>query len=178
MKAKHLFLITALLFSFTFAAAAQPKGETTTVKVFFHDDKNDPETMDCNKAAPATRTIPKTGSVATAALLELFKGSRPEEAKQFSGFGPPETDGILKSVNVRNGTAYVNFTERLTAQMGNATSSCGSGFFAMTDATLMQFPTVKKVVYAVEGNTNEFYEWAQVGECPHGKKHCARANFK
>ena len=149
-----------------------------TVKVFFHDDKRDPETLDCNKAAPAIRALPKTASVATAALLELFKGPRPEESKDFSGFGPPETDGILKGVNIKNGTAYVNFTERLTAQMGNATSSCGSGFFSMTDATLMQFPTIKKVVYAVEGNTNEFYEWVQVGECPHGKKHCARANFK
>ena len=178
MKTKSIFLAIVLCLSCSFAVAAQSKGETMTVKVFFHDDKRDPETLDCNKAAPAIRTIPKTASVASAVLLELFKGPRPEEAKEFSGFGPPETDGILKSVNIKNGTAYVNFTERLTAQMGNATSSCGSGFFAMTDATLMQFPTVKMVVYAVEGNTNEFYEWAQVGECPHGKKHCARANFK
>ncbi len=177
MKIAIAILLAAIVTSSYTSVAAQ-KADTMTVKVFFHDDKRDPETLDCNKAAPAIRTIPKTASVATAALLELFKGPRPEESKDFSGFGPPETDGILKSVNIKNGTAYVNFTERLTVQMGNATSSCGSGFFSMTDATLMQFPTIKKVVYAVEGNTNEFYEWVQVGECPHGKKHCARANFK
>lgn len=178
MKMKHIFSITVLVFMCTFAAWAQLKTETMTVKVYFHDDKSDPESLDCNKAAPVTRMIPKTASVATAALREMLKGPRPEEEKDFSGFGPPETDGILKSINVKNGTAYVNFTTRLTKQMGNATSSCGSGFFAMTDATLMQFPTIKKVVYAVEGDTEEFYGWAQVGECPHGKKHCAAANFR
>lgn len=169
-------MITVLLCSG--GVAAQSKSETMTVKVYFHDDKRDPESLDCKKAAAATRKIPKTASVATAALLEMLKGPRPEEAKDFSGFGPPETDGILKSVNVKNGTAYVNFTTRLTKQMGDATSSCGSGFFAMTDATLMQFPTIKKVVYAVEGDTEEFYGWVQVGDCPYGKKHCARENFK
>jgi len=154
------------------------KGETMTVKVFFHPDKLDPEWDDCNKVLPVARTIPKAAAVATATLQELLKGPTADEAKEFSGFGPPETAGILKSVNIKNGTAYVNFTERLPVQMGNAATSCGGGFFAMTDATLMQFPTIKKVIYAVEGSTNDFYEWAQVGECPHGKKHCARSNFK
>lgn len=154
------------------------KAGTMSVKVFFHPDKLDPEWNDCTAVAPVSRTIPKTPAVATAALKELLKGPTQEEAKEFSGFGPPETDGILKSVNVRNGTAYVNFTKRAFAQMGNATTSCGGGFFSMIDATLMQFPTIKKVVYAVEGNTNDFYEWVQVGECPHGRRHCARTNFK
>jgi spore germination protein GerM len=178
MKVKQFLLIGSAFLFFTAIVGAQPKGGTMTVKVFFHDDKSDPEVLDCNKPAPAIRSIPKTASVATAALHELFKGPSVEEAKTMSGFGPPETDGILKSVNVKSGTAYVNFTGRLTAQMGNATTSCGSGFFSMVEATLKQFPTIKKVVYAVEGDTNEFYEWAQVGECPHGRKHCSKSNFK
>ncbi|MBA3351253.1 MAG: hypothetical protein H0U23_02290, partial [Blastocatellia bacterium] len=62
-------------------------------------------------------------------------------------------------------------------QMGNATTSCGGGFFSMVDATLMQFPTIKKVYYAIEGSTNDFYEWVQVGECPYSKKICASTNF-
>ena len=178
MKMKTLFFVSVLILGCGLIAAGQTKSETMTVKVFFHDSKRDPEVLDCTRAAPATRRIPKTASVATAALLELFKGPLLDEAKDFSGFGPPETDGILKTVNVKNGTAYVNFTKRLTTQMGNATSSCGSGFFAMTDATLLQFPTIKKVVYAVEGDTEEFYGWVQVGECPHCKKHCSSVNFK
>lgn len=127
---------------------------------------------------PVKRTIAKTPSVATAALNELLKGPTDEEAKAYSGFGPPETDGILRSINVKNRTAYVNFTKRMFVQMGNATTSCGGGFFSMTDATLMQFSTIKKVVYAVEGSTSDFYEWVQVGGCPYGRMHCARSNFK
>ncbi len=167
-----------LLFTLFLPIVVGQKAETTTVKVFFHPDKVDPQWEDCKKVLPVSRTIPKTASVATAALKELLKGPTPEEAKDFSGFGPPETNGILKSVNLKNGTAYVNFTKLAFRQMGNATSSCGGGFFAMTDATLMQFPTINKVVYAVEGSTNDFYEWVQVGECPYSKKDCARSNFK
>ena len=170
-------LLTLLLFVPITAVVAQ-NAETMTVKVYFHPDKLDPDVLNCSMAHPVTRVIPKTSKVATAALEELLKGPTTEEAKEFSGFGPPETTGILKSVNVKNGTAYVNFTKRALTQMGNATTSCGSGFFAMTDATLMQFPTIKRVVYAIEGDTDEFYGWVQVGDCPHGKKHCSRRNFK
>jgi hypothetical protein len=77
---------------------------------------------------------------------------------------------------VNSGGAYVNFTKRVYEQMGNATSSCGGGFFSMIEATLKQFPTIKKVYYAIEGNTNDFYNWVQVGECPHGR-HCKASNF-
>ncbi|MCC6328840.1 MAG: GerMN domain-containing protein [Acidobacteria bacterium] len=174
MKLARLFLFLLILTPSTFAQRA----ETMAVKVYFHPDKLDPEWNDCTKVHPVNRTIPKTTSVAMAALNELLKGPIGEEAKAFSGFGPPETDGILRSVNVKNRTAYVNFTKRMLMQMGNATTSCGGGFFSMTDATLMQFPTIKKVVYAVEGSTSDFYEWVQVGECPYGRTHCARSNFK
>ena len=171
-----LLCLTLFVISLAGPALAQ-KAETMTITVFFHPDKIDPEWDDCQKVAPVKRTIPKTASVATAALQELFKGPTEAEKKEYSGFGPPETNGILKSVNVKNRSAYVNFTKAVYEQMGNATTSCGGGFFSMVDATLMQFPTIKNVYYAVEGNTNEFYEWVQVGECPHGKRHCASANF-
>ena len=159
-------------------AVFSQKEETITVKVYFHPDKLDPEWMDCNKVQAVTRTIPRTAAVATAALEELFKGPTPEEKKEYTGFGSPDTTGILKNVNVKNGVAYVNFTDRLFEQMGTASTSCGGGFFSMIEATLKQFPTIKKVVYAVEGNTNDFYEWAQVGECPFSKKLCSASNFR
>lgn len=173
MKLSCLILI---VLAFAVPVFAQ-KTETMTIKVYFHPDKTDPEWDDCQKVAPVKRTIPKTASVATAALNELLKGPTAAEAKEYSGFAPPETNGILRSVRVKNGAAFVNFTKAVYQQMGNATTSCGGGFFSMVEATLMQFPTIKKVYYAVEGNTNDFYEWVQVGECPHGKKICAATNF-
>jgi spore germination protein GerM len=158
---------------------AQPDGRIT-IKLYFHNEKLNPNMEDCNKVFPVTRRIPRTTGVARAALEELFRGTTAEEeSRKFSGFPPADTAGILKSVNVKNGAAYVNFTSRMFEQMGNATTSCGgSAFFSMVEKTLMQFPTIKKVYYAVDGNTDEFYEWVQVGECPYGRRHCARSNFK
>lgn len=154
------------------------KASTMTIKVFFHNEKLNPEMLDCNKAFPTNRTIPKTTATARAALDELFKGVTEEEkAKGFWSFDRESTTGIVKSLNVKNKAAYLNFTKRAFETLGNATTSCGGGFFAMVEKTLTQFPTIKKVYYAVEGNSNDFYEWAQVGECPYGK-HCAKSNFK
>ena len=165
-----------LLLAFAASASAQA-AETMTIKLFFHPDKLDPQWEDCRKVVAVKRTIPKTAAVATAALNELLKGPTAAEAKEYSGFGPPETNGILKSVKVKNGAAYVNFSKVVYEQMGSASTSCGGGFFSMVEATLMQFPTIKNVYYAIEGNSDDFYEWVQVGECPNGKKHCASSNF-
>ena len=155
------------------------KAEMMTIKLYFHKEKLNPGMEDCNKVFPVTRRIPKTTAVATATLQELLKGTtKEEEAKKFSSFSPEETAGIFKSVSVKNRAAYVNFTKRVYLQMGNATTSCGGGFFAMVEETLYQFPTIKKVYYAIEGNSNDFYDWVQVGDCPYSKKHCASSNFK
>ena len=173
-KMKQLYLLLIILV-FSSPLFAQ-KTDTMTIKVYFHSTKIDPDWNDCNKVYPVTRTIPKTTAVAAAALQELMKGTTAQEAKDFAGFSPDETKGILKSVKVKNGAAYVNFTKALQDQMGTAASSCGGGFFSMVVKTLLQFPTIKKVYYAIEGNANDFYEWIQLGECPYGR-HCASINF-
>jgi spore germination protein GerM len=155
-------------------------GREMTIKVYFHNEKLNSNMEDCSKVFPVTRKIPKTSSVATAALNELFRGTTPEEeAKQFSAFPAADTNGILKTVTVKNRVAFVNFNSRVLTQMGNATTSCGgAAFFGQVEKTLTQFPTIKRVIYAVEGNTDEFYEWVQVGECPYGKKLCGETNFR
>jgi spore germination protein GerM len=177
-KNMKLFTLAAVLLCFATVTFAQ-KQQTTTIKLYFSNEKFNPNMQDCNKVYPVTRQIPKTKAVATAALEELFKGTnKDEEAKGFGSFTPTETAGVLKSVNIKNGAAYVNFDKRVYEQLGTATTSCGgSQFFSMVEETLQQFTTIKKVYYAVERNTNDFYEWVQVGECPYGR-HCAKSNFK
>lgn len=177
MKMKP-FLVALVILMITTAAYGQST-KTMNIKVFFSNEKLNPNIDDCNKVFPVSRTIPKTTAVAKAALEELFKGvTKEEEAKGYGSIPPAESNGILKSINVKNGAAYVNFTNRVLEQMGTATTSCGGGqYFGMIEKTLTQFPTIKKVYYAVEGNTNEFYEWVQVGECPYGR-HCRKSNFK
>lgn len=162
----------------SFVAFAQ-KSQTMTIKIYLSNEKLNPNIDDCNKVFPVSRKIKKTTATAKVALEELFKGAtKEEETKGYSGMPTEATNGILKSINIKNGAAYVNFNKVVLEQMGTATTSCGGGqYWGMFERTLMQFSTIKKVYYAVDGNTNDFYEWVQVGECPYGK-HCSKTNFK
>jgi spore germination protein GerM len=167
-----------LVFAFTFVSFGQ-KTNTITVKLYFLNEKFDPNLEDCNKVLAITRTIPKTKSVAKAALEELFKGVTPEEsAKGYVSFSPEETKGILKSIKIKNKAAYINFKKTVYDQLGTATTSCGGGFFASVEETLFQFPTIKKVFYAIEGSPADFYEWVQVGERPKELKNCSGKDFE
>lgn len=171
----NLFVLVLVALAFVLPAFGQ---NTTTIKVYFHNEKFNPNQQDCTKVFPTTRTIPKTKAVARAALDELFKGVTPEEEKnEFGSFPAENTKDILKGLNVKRGVAYVNFNKSVYEKLGNTTSSCGGGFYSTIDATLKQFPTIKTVVYAIEGSTADFYDWQQVGECPHPKKLCLRSNF-
>ena len=80
----RIFTLFALVLMFGVIAQAQ-KTQTMTIKVFFHSEKLNPEMLDCTKAFPTTRKIPKTSAPARAALDELFKGVTDEEKAQ--GFG-------------------------------------------------------------------------------------------
>lgn len=173
-----IIIAAAMVMAFTVAAWPQQTG-TTTINVYFLNSKDDPDLLDCTAVKPTPRTIPKTQAIARAALEELFKGVTPEEeAKGFTSFPAEDTRGVLKSINIKRGVAYVNFNPIVYEKMGNATSSCGSGWFSSIEATLTQFPTVKKVFYAVDGDVAGFYDWVQVGECPKELKNCDNRNFK
>ncbi|MBX3244261.1 MAG: GerMN domain-containing protein [Acidobacteria bacterium] len=171
------FLTICFIAVVTVGAFAQ-KTETMTIKVYFLNTINDPDLDDCQDVKPTERKIPKTTGVAKAALEELFKGVTPEEEKKgFVSFSPEETSGILKSINIKNGAAYINFDKIVYKKMGSATTSCGGGFFSSIEATLKQFPTIKKVFYAIERSPADFYDWVQVGECPEELKNCDNRNF-
>lgn len=174
--------MTKMIFGILLFSVATAFGQTQStmpVKVFFHNEKLNPNQDDCRKVYPTTRTIPKTKAVARAALDELFKGTTDEERKdEFWSFPSEDTKDIVKSLNVKGGVAFLNFKKIVFEKLGNTTSSCGGGFYSSIESTLKQFPAVKEVVYAVEGNANNFYEWVQVGECPHPKRLCAPSNFR
>ena len=168
---------TFLLFILALASFGQ-KAESTTIKIYFLNEKSDPNLEDCRNVKPTERVILKTAGIARASLEELFKGvTREEKAKGFVSFSPDETSGILKGLNIKRGSAYVNFNKVVYEKLGSATSSCGGGFFSSIEATLKQFPTIKKVFYAIEGSPKDFYDWVQVGECPEELRNCDGRNF-
>ncbi len=166
-----------MLLVLTLVSSAQ-KADTMPIRLYFLNEKTNPNLEDCRAVQSVSRKIPKTKAVASAALVELFKGVTPEEAKNgFVSFTPEETKGILKSIKIKNKNAYINFNKVVYEQMGNATTSCGGGFFSSIEKTLSQFPTIKKVFYAIEGNPADFYDWVQVGECPKELKNCSGKDF-
>lgn len=132
-------------------------GPGATVRIFFSPESN----PTCANVTPVRRDVPDTRAIATAALHELFKGpTAQEEARGLGSFFGPDTTGLLRSVHVTDGVAYVDLDD--ITHINNVSTSCGSSMFlAQMDATLKQFPTVRQTVYAMEGDPEAFYTFLQ-----------------
>jgi spore germination protein GerM len=175
---KTLSLLTLLLLFLAPVSYSQTR-QTMKIKLFLPNTKRD--SGDCSvKVYPVTRMIPQTDAVARAALEQLFAGPNSEEkGKGFYSDFSEATKSFLISVNVKNKVAYVNLRDLTsTSSIGNFTTSCGgSNFFGQVENTLKQFPSIKKVFFAMEGDPSLFYDWMQMGECPEELKNCDASNF-
>lgn len=151
--------------------------ELMTVNVFFSNSELDPE-VSCNKVFPIERKIPKTQAVAEVALEELFKGpTEVEKSQGYISWFSQETKDILRNVKIENNTAYVNLKD-IRQIIPNVSTSCGSAeFLAEVETTLKQFPTVNKVIIAIDGKPSTFYEWIQIG-CAKENNYCDETPFK
>jgi len=128
--------------------------ETIKVKVYFNNDKMDPE-FSCNKVFPVEREVPKTQAVARAALEELLKGATEEEKNQ--GFFTSINSGVkIQSLSIKDGVAKVDFDEQLEFQVGG---SCRvAAIRAQITQTLKQFPTVDNVIISINGRTEDILQ--------------------
>lgn len=141
----------------------------THFAVFFNNDRLARDPADCSAVFPVRRSVPKTTAVATAALGQLFAGPTPEEREAgYRSYFSTATAGLLKAVRIQSGTAYVDLND-LRGALSGATSSCGAAEFrSQVERTLLQFPTVDRVIYAIDGEPRTFYEWMN--------EPCGRAN--
>lgn len=171
-----ILLLSLLFFVFTNVHAQR---QTMKIKLYFPNSKFDKP--DCSVPVhPTLRTVVKTSTVAKTALEQLFAGpTSDEKAKGFYSDFSEDTKSLLISVNIKNRNAYVNLRDLTgTTSIGNFTTSCGgSNFFGQVEKTLRQFPTVRKVFFAFEGDPSHFYDWMQIGECPRELKNCDASNF-
>jgi hypothetical protein len=99
------------------------------------------------KLGVAERQVPRTAAVARTALQALCGG--PNAAEQAAGLGTAIPDGTeLRGITVKDGAATVDLT---------AAYATGGGSLSMTARvaqvvyTLTQFPTVKSVSFALDG---------------------------
>jgi hypothetical protein len=73
------------------------------------------------------------------------------------------TANTLISFRIQNQTAYINLKD-LRQIIPNASASCGSAaFFSEVEATVKQFGTVKRIIFALDSSPKDFYEWMQIG---------------
>lgn len=128
--------------------------ETQIVKVYFNNDQLDPE-FSCNKVFPVERKIIKTQAVAKAALEELLKGPIQQDKDQ--GYLTNINNGVLiQSLNITDGTAFVDFNDQLEYQVGG---SCHvAAIRAQITETLKQFPTVQNVIISINGRTEDILQ--------------------
>lgn len=115
----------------------------------------------CTSVNARSRTVVFPG-VLRGALTQLLRGPTPAERRAgYGGWFSSRTAGALAGVRIARGTAYVDFHD-LRRLIPNASSSCGSALLlAQLDRTALQFPTVRRTVYSIEGRRSVFYEWLQ-----------------
>jgi hypothetical protein len=123
-----------------------------TVKVFFPNNRKDPQALDCQSVFSVDRVIDKTEAVARAAVEQLLQGPTP--AEKASGYFSSINDGVkIKSLVINNGIAKIDFDKKIEDKLGG---SCRvSAIRSQISQTLKQFPTVKEVIISVEGNVEE-----------------------
>lgn len=131
------------------------KVSAMTVKVFFGNQRLDPQVSDCNKVFAVNRRIPQTQSVARAALTELLKGPTSDEGRNgyFSSINP----GVkIQKLTITNGVARVDFDATLEQSVGG---SCRvAAIRAEITQTLKQFSTVKSVIISINGRTEDILQ--------------------
>ncbi|HYO48227.1 MAG TPA: GerMN domain-containing protein [Chloroflexia bacterium] len=141
---------------------------TQRVKLYWVDPDKAADAVNVEDAlVPVERVIPRTERVGTAALEELLWGPDPR-VKAFAGFGTsiPLPDKVLSypvhhpdwgprvrllKLEIKNGVAIPDFSREIGAYGGG--SSQVRFIYGQIAATLKQFPSVKQVVVAVEGET-------------------------
>jgi hypothetical protein len=107
--------------------------------------------QDCEKVYALGREYEQTAGVADQAMRELLRGPTEEERK--GGYGTEIPNGTrLLSIRISNGIASVNFS----AELNRGGGACHvAAVRAQIESTLRQFPSVKRVVIASDGNSME-----------------------
>lgn len=138
--------------------ALPPASGRAEVKVFM--PRGGPG-LSCARVYPLRRTV-TTPAVLTGAMRALLAGPTTAERRRgFDGWFSSKTADKLRTVRVRDGVAYVDFSD-FRRVIPNASSSCGSALLlAQLDNTARQFPSVRRAVYSFNGDRRAFYEWLQ-----------------
>lgn len=115
----------------------------------------------CSETVAVSRSV-QGPAVLFGALEALLAGPTSEELDDgLASFFSDDTAGALRSVEIVDGTALIDFTD-FTGNIPNASTSCGSSILLrQLDRTALQFPTVERTLYSFNGDVDAFYYWLQ-----------------
>jgi germination protein M len=124
------------------AASPAPEG-TTVVRAYFHLSEGTEAGL-----VPILREVPATKAVATAAITELLAGPPESERGVMSSAVPAGTR--LLALTIKSGVATVDLSSEFESGGGTASINIRLGQVVYT---LTQFPTVKSVLFRIDGET-------------------------
>ncbi len=129
-------------------ARATATSETDSVPRVLFFPSQQTSGSDCDRVVALERRIPRTVAVARVLVEALIHGPTELEAKK--GFSTPFPPGSeLRSINLRDGVATVDFNERLQ----NAGGSCRAiAIRAAVEQTLLALPGIRSVVITAGGS--------------------------
>ena len=124
------------------APSASPEG-TTVVRAYFIFGGN----QGVSGPVPVLRTVPATKAVAGAAMSALLDG--PSDSEKVAKISTAIPDGTqLLGLTIKDGVATVDLSHEFESGGGSASVL---GRLAQVVYTLTQFPSVKSVLFQVEG---------------------------
>jgi hypothetical protein len=127
------------------------KVDSTQIKVFFGNRKENGDLENCNQIFEAARRIPRTQSVANQSLQELVNGPTLEEGDD-GFFSEINRNVKINKIAVEGGVAKVDFSRELTEGISG---SCEiETIKAQITSTLKQFPTIKDIKITIDGKEN------------------------
>jgi hypothetical protein len=142
------------------SVAAAPGGAGASHRVRIYAPRGDPG-RSCTRVFALERVV-RGQAVLTGAIRALLAGPTATERRRgYGGWFSRRTAGMLRSVRIFAGVAYVDFRD-FSRAIPNASTSCGSALLlAQLDRTATQFPSVRRAVYSFGGSRAAFYEWLQ-----------------
>lgn len=131
-------------------SAITPSDEYMEILVFMGNNKLDPDSTYCEKAYPVKRAIPKTKTVANAAVTELLRGISMQEEDQ--GYFTSINSGVkIQKLTIKDGAAYIDFNQALQDKVGG--SCLTARIRAQITETLKQFDSIDNVVISINGDS-------------------------
>ncbi|HYN32916.1 MAG TPA: GerMN domain-containing protein [Ilumatobacteraceae bacterium] len=135
-----------------------------TVQVFF--TPTEAVQTDCTITSPVNRTVQGPDVLANTVTALLAGPTASERETGLQSWFSADTADALRSVEIVDGTAYIDFDD-FRISLSAATTSCGSAIFMkQLERTIEQFPNVERTLYSFDGDVEAFYEWIQYGSPP------------